>query len=277
MSSRRSPSLLIVALLSAALLGCSDDAASPCPPCGAGTVCNAATGRCDVVSPDAAVSDGLSVDSGSCSATTLNACGDSRRYCTPRGSCDDCPAGRWNCDGTGDCEATEDCASSGCDPFGSKTCGSSDQYCDTNSQCQPCAAGTQNCDLSGGSCECTSGCDGPKCKKECERATGCGDVTEFCEIGACKPCPAGKFNCNGADDCECEGGCDGTACKGAQSCDFSDTDVCGGDTSKWCSKNACTSCSTGFFNCNKTKGCECDKAGCNGTACAGKCFGSECP
>jgi hypothetical protein len=268
--------LTLTATLCACLgLACSDDAQSGCPPCGAGTFCNGATGRCEAIQRDGSVPSG---DSGaSCKTTIVNACGDSQRYCSPRGICDDCPTGSWNCDGTNNCEASQDCAANGCDLLGSKTCGSSGKYCDAQSQCQACATGTQNCDLAGGTCECTSGCDGASCKKECDGKSGCGDVTKFCEIGVCKPCPTGKFNCNSADGCECEGGCDGAKCKGSQSCDFSDADVCGGDTSQWCSSNACTACSTGFFNCNKTKGCECDKAGCSGSACAGKCFGSECP
>jgi hypothetical protein len=113
--------------------------------------------------------------------------------------------------------------------------------------------------------------------QRCDFAVGCGDPTLHCDVGKCVPCPAGTYNCNGSADCECQGGCDGTSCKGASSCDYYDQDACGGDSSRWCYQNVCIDCSAGWFNCNHTKGCECDSGGCAGTACAGKCSGGECP
>lgn len=215
----------------------------------------------------------------SCKPSVVNSCTDKLRYCEANTSiCKACPAGMFNCDGINDCESPTDCASGGCELFGAKTCGSQNRYCDVaSSTCKPCASGTSNCSLNGGDCECTTGCDGTSCKTECKAATGCTDTSKYCDFGTCKPCPAGKFNCNNKDDCECSGGCNGTICKGSTTCDYSDADVCGGDTTQWCWQGKCQACSTGWFNCNKTKGCECDSAGCNGAACAGTCSGGECP
>ncbi len=139
-----------------------------------------------------------------------------------------------------------------------------------------------SCGKAGAACvDCTATgtqCSGGTCvaKAECTFEGGCGDNTKYCDVGKCVACPTGRYNCDNKGQCECEGGCDGTACQGTTSCDYYDQHVCGGDTSKWCWQNECKSCSTGFFNCNMTKGCECDAAGCNGTSCAGKCSGGEC-
>jgi hypothetical protein len=211
-----------------------------------------------------------------CTPTLLNACGDAAMYCNVD-TCVPCPQGKYNCDGTQDCESDEPCAVPGqCEQFGENTCGSQSQYCDDNGQCQPCPEGTYNCSQSGGDCECTTGCDGTFCIDECTSQTGCNDPSMYCDFGTCTPCPEGTYNCNGRDECECSEGCDGSACKGATACDYSDQNVCGGDTSKWCYQNECVSCSDGFYNCNNTMGCECDAAGCDGTQCAGQCTGGEC-
>jgi hypothetical protein len=118
-------------------------------------------------------------------------------------------------------------------------------------------------------------CAGSKCAECSFDAPGCAD-TKYCDVGTCVACPAGRRNCDGKGQCECEGTCSGTSCTGTTSCDYYDKTVCGGDTTKWCWNNACIACSSGF-NCNKTKGCECDAKGCNGDACAGSCSGGECP
>lgn len=215
-----------------------------------------------------------------CKPSVVNDCQDKQRFCDrTAGSCKPCPAGKYNCDGVDECESSTDCSAGGCELFGAKTCGSQSTYCDAATKtCKPCASGTYNCSLNGGDCECTVGCDGTACKKECTAAAGCNDTSKFCDFGSCKACPTGTFNCNNKDDCECTGtGCDGTACKGTTTCDYSDANVCGGDTSKWCWQGACKACTTGWFNCNTTKGCECDSQGCNGAVCAGSCSGGECP
>jgi len=152
-------------------------------------------------------------------------------------------------------------------------CQDKQRYCDrVTAACKACPAGKYNCDGLN-DCESAIACD-----KVCTSASGCNDSSKFCDLGACKPCPSGSFNCNNKDDCECKGtGCDGTSCQGATTCDYSDLNVCGGDSTKWCWQGACQACTSGYFNCNKTKGCECDSAGCNGAACAGTCSGGECP
>ena len=142
----------------------------------------------------------------------------------------------------------------------------SDAKCGTGGvACDDCAARGQSCGPTG-------------CRAQCSFATGCADSTRYCDFGKCVACPAGRLNCDGPGECECQGtGCAGASCRGVTSCDYYDMPVCGGDTSKWCWQNACTGCSPGGFNCNKTKGCECDSAGCSGSSCAGKCLGGECP
>ena len=141
-----------------------------------------------------------------------------------------------------------------------------DAHCGTGGvACDDCAARGQSCGPTG-------------CRAQCSFETGCADSTKYCDFGKCVACPSGRLNCDGPGECECEGtGCAGTSCRGVTSCDYYDVSVCGGDTRKWCWQNACTDCSAGSFNCNKTKGCECDSAGCSGSSCAGKCLGGECP
>jgi hypothetical protein len=214
-----------------------------------------------------------------CKPSVVNDCGNKTMYCQSDNTCGACPGGKYNCDGIQDCESDTDCTPDGtCDIYGTKTCGSQSQYCDDATKtCKPCPTGTYNCSQSGGDCECTSGCDGQFCKKECTIDVGCGDSSKYCDMGQCMPCPAGQANCDGKGTCECTGTCDGTACTGTKACDYTDTNACGGDTSQWCYENQCKPCTSGFYNCNNTKGCECDSAGCNGTACAGKCMGGECP
>jgi hypothetical protein len=211
-----------------------------------------------------------------CDPSILNDCGNKVMYCKDH-TCTACPAGKYNCDGVEDCESDTDCIPDGkCETYGTKTCGSQSQYCD-NGTCKPCPAGTYNCSMSGGDCECTTGCDKTFCKAECTFESGCNDETKYCDLGTCIACPTDTYNCNGTGDCECTGGCNGTSCTGTTSCDYYDTNVCGGDQSKWCYQTKCIDCSSGFFNCNSTMGCECDSQGCNGTQCAGKCSGGECP
>lgn len=162
------------------------------------------------------------------------------------------------------------------------TCRTGDQATACGSGGVPCVAcGTgQSCAnhiCSGGSKD--SGGDkapGADQAPKCTFDVGCGDSSKWCDVGSCVACAAGKANCDGKGQCECDGTCNGTVCTGTTSCDYYDANVCSGDTGKWCWQNACTTCSSGFFNCNKTKGCECDSAGCNGVACAGKCSGGEC-
>ena len=62
----------------------------------------------------------------------------------------------------------------------------------------------------------------------------------------------------------------------AMGCNYDDLNACGNDPKLWCYEGSCVSCSTGFFNCNHTKGCECTNGGCNGTTCEGNCSGGEC-
>jgi len=312
--------LLCAALLLTLPAACSDDSSSPCPPCGSGYVCNAATGACipaaSVCDPPCgpnticaadntcscvgglldcngdigkaggdgcecdSVCDGTScrINPPQCKPNVVNDCGEATKFCDAASSaCTACPSGKFNCDGTGDCEADVACGAGGCAIYGADSCPTQDQYCDAADEtCKPCAAGTLNCNRGGGDCECTTTCDGNSCEKECTSTSGC-DTSSYCDLGACKPCPAGRTNCDGKGACECEGTCDGIACQGNRLCDYYDQDVCGGVDTKWCYKNACQDCSSGRFNCNGTMGCECDSAGCNGDQCAGNCSGGECP
>jgi hypothetical protein len=193
-------------------------------------------------------------------------------------TCKRCPTGTYNCDGVQECESDTPCGTETCELFGSNTCGSQSRYCDeTTKTCMDCPAGSYNCNQAGGDCECTTGCDGTSCSTDCTAEIGCGDTSLYCDFGTCTPCPTGKANCNQKGDCECIGICDGTTCRGEETCDYYDTNVCGGDKSLWCYEGECTSCTGGYFNCNGTEGCECDSAGCNGTSCAGQCLGGECP
>jgi hypothetical protein len=297
---RQLTTLLIATLLIAS--GCSDDsspagdgAAPTCSPacgpnatCQPDLTCSCAPGWLDCNGDKAqsggdgcecsTTCNGAVCDSAptSCTPQTLNACGSSAMYCN-EDTCERCPAGTYNCDGTQDCESAAICATGECELFGAETCGSQSQYCDATSKiCKPCAAGTYNCSMNGGDCECTTGCDGASCKKECTFETGCGDTSKYCDMGTCTPCAAGKANCDNKGECECTGTCSGGTCQGTAACDYYDLNACGGDTGKWCYQNQCISCTSGYFNCNNTEGCECDSAGCNGTACAGKCLGGEC-
>lgn len=149
-------------------------------------------------------------------------------------------------------------------------CGSDAMYC-AGDGCAVCPTGKANCD-GVGDCEGTS-----PCFRECTNTGGCGDTTKFCDFGKCKACAAGTYNCDLIGDCECTGTCGGTVCRGTTACDYLDQDACGGDTTQWCYQGECRPCSSGF-NCNNTKGCECDSAGCAANkTCAGKCSGGECP
>ncbi len=215
-----------------------------------------------------------------CEAHIYNSCGDKNLYCEGT-TCTRCEEGTYNCDGIDICEEAEPCAKDGCETFGSKTCGSQSQYCDEESgECLECADGTYNCSSNGGDCECTNGCDGSSCLDICQFDQGC-DTDHFCDIGDCIAClTPGTKNCDGKGWCECTGTCNGTQCIGDRSCDYYDESVCGGDNTKWCYESVCQLCAEDSpgtsFNCNGTKGCECDEQGCNGTACAGKCSGGEC-
>ncbi len=108
---------------------------------------------------------------------------------------------------------------------------------------------------------------GPCSSTDITRACGGGDHGQWCDFGTCKPCPAGKLNCNLTDSCECSTACEGNKCRGAAACDYSDPPpVCGGDQTRWCYLNQCESCTSGYWNCDGTAGCECAK-GCDGTKC----------
>ncbi len=219
-----------------------------------------------------------------CQPTIVKACGDATNYCDGT-TCVPCPAGKYNCDGLQDCEADIECGSEGCETMGDNTCASQNQFCDDQTgACTPCPAATFNCDRFGGDCECTTGCDGNSCTQQCTTTTGCADSGLFCDGGQCKPCATGRFNCDNIGGCECDSnGCDGTKCKGERTCDYLDTNNPCGDPELWCYENVCQKCSdlnndgvVDYFNCNGTKGCECDKDGCNGQLCAGSCTGGEC-
>ncbi len=157
--------------------------------------------------------------------------------------------------------------------------------CETGDKATACGTGGASCVACGTGQSCVShACSGGGTKDAradqpapaCTFEVGCGDTSKWCDTGKCVACAAGKANCDGKGQCECDGTCNGATCSGTKSCDYYDQNVCGGDNTKWCWQNACTGCSAGFFNCNGTKGCECDSAGCNGAACAGKCSGGEC-
>jgi hypothetical protein len=164
-------------------------------------------------------------------------------------------------------------------------CCSASGACETGDKPTACGTGGAPCIACGAGQSCVNhSCGGGKqdsgpggdLAPACSFEVGCGDSTKWCDAGKCVACATGKANCDLKGQCECDGTCNGTTCSGTKNCDYYDLNVCGGDTSKWCWQNACTSCTTGWFNCNQTKGCECDSAGCNGTACAGKCSGGEC-
>lgn len=213
-----------------------------------------------------------------CEPTIYNSCGDKNLYCKGT-TCAKCE-GMYNCDGIDTCEESEPCAKDGCEIFGNKACGSQSQYCDDESgKCLECEEGTYNCSANGGDCECKNGCDGSSCLDICQFDQGCDDG-HFCDIGDCIPCPTGTKNCEGKGWCECTGTCNGALCVGDRACDYYDEGVCGGDNTNWCYENVCKLCAEDSpgtsFNCNGTKGCECDEQGCDGTACKGKCTGGEC-
>jgi hypothetical protein len=95
------------------------------------------------------------------------------------------------------------------------------------------------------------------------------------------------LNCDKTGACECSGSppsCSGTTCTTTVGCDYYQNPQACKDASEWCYQAACKTCSSGFFNCNRTMGCECTKSGgcstasdcCNGTACRYQCSGGEC-
>ena len=176
---------------------------------------------------------------------------------------------------SGCCTATGSCAT-GDQPTACGASGAPCVACGAGQSCvnHACSGGGQKDARTDSRADSKSGSDLPA--GSCTFEVGCGDNTKWCDAGKCVACATGKFNCDGPGQCECDGGCNGTTCTGTKSCDYYDLNVCGGDNTKWCWQNACTSCTSGFFNCNGTKGCECDSAGCNGAACAGKCSGGEC-
>lgn len=193
----------------------------------------------------------------------------------------DCPTpGEMMCDGV--------CMDTTADP---ENCGGCGVQCGAstvcmNSMCMCSGANDCNSDIGapgGDGCECAGTCDGTMCMAggacDYDVAGSCTSDGEWCANGACSPCEAGKKNCDLRGTCECEGDCNGTMCT-SMACTYDEQGACNSDDSMWCSsiaQNTCVSCTTGFFNCNNTAGCECDSAGCNGQECAGQCFGGECP
>lgn len=88
----------------------------------------------------------------------------------------------------------------------------------------------------------------------------------FCDNNVCTKCAEYAWNCDHVGGCECIGACVGTQCTGHKKCSFNDSNVCGGDNTKWCENESCVACPTDKFNCDKTKDCECT-GGCKGSKC----------
>ncbi len=49
-------------------------------------------------------------------------------------------------------------------------------------------------------------------------------------------------------------------------CTYEDENVCDGNQDRWCGGGSCVACEEGMFNCDLTRGCECE-GGCDGMAC----------
>ena len=77
--------------------------------------------------------------------------------------------------------------------------------------------------------------------------------TQSCAYG-CAGCPPGE-----PDVCkDYLGQDDAQACSDGPICDYYDQDVCGGVSNLWCYNGECKKCTSGFSNCDGTKGCECE-------------------
>ena len=207
-----------------------------------------------------------------CDPQTAKSCEYFTLYCNA-GSCGPCPAGRFNCDGVGDCECQTGCSGASCstgpgncDPKQPNTCANAQAYCDINT-CRLCPQGIFNCD-GVGECECSGTCLGYQCdtSTSCQEwvFNSCGAEGLYCFGNRCMPCSPGLFNCDGTYGCECQNGCNGSACGGG-GCSASVAHSCG-NSGLYCQGGICTSCPGGSANCDGINNCECFGS-CQGALC----------
>lgn len=203
----------------------------------------------------------LAVCAVSIGVVALAGCSEDKKQCPA------CGAG-FACDpATGQCvpAVTSGCPAGGC---GANATCRQDNVC-------VCVAGFADCNgnLSGAGdgCECQGLCNGTICggAGTCNPGTpnACGQSGSYCNAGACAPCPAGKFNCDGMNDCEAA-----TAC-GSASCSPSTPNACG--KNQYCNGTMCATCPAGKYNCDGVNDCEsATPCGCD-PAKANDCGGSD--
>ena len=177
----------LTAMVAFALLlgGCSTSSSSgpkSCPPCGAGLVCDSASGRC------------VSQNAGNCGANASASTG----VCQCNSGFSDCNNDREVAGGDG-CECSGVCQGTSCSTCNDVTnrCPGTGSYCNSG-KCEVCPSGSYNCDGLG-SCEETTPCAG-SCSAT--SANACGGASSFCDQGSCRPCAVNTYNCDGISVCE---------------------------------------------------------------------------
>ncbi len=105
-----------------------------------------------------------------------------------------------------------------------------------------------------------------------------GQTSPTAADGGSNDCPAGQTACGSrcvatsTDPNNCglcarqslTGVCVGGTCQ--PECTYDDLNACGGDKQKWCANGYCQPCANGRFNCDNTRGCECE-TGCDNDRC----------
>ncbi len=170
------------------VIGCGDDEVDQkaCLTCGAGLVCDPATGTC--------VTAGGKCTSSKCGAHA--SCG-SGNTCA-------CDQGWYDCNkdlqtqGGNGCESSKSCSSSGCSPTTKNACSDANHYCKAGT-CTACPGGTYNCDGIN-DCESSKSCSSSGCSPTTKNA--CTDMNHYCKAGTCTKCATGKYNCDGIKECE---------------------------------------------------------------------------
>ena len=244
--------------------GDEDDDQKACPTCGAGLVCDPATGTCvsaggqctpskcgahascgsgntcacdqgwydcnkDLQTQGGDGCESSKTCSSGCSPTTKNACGDMNQFCKA-GACTKCPSGKYNCDGVGDCESSTACGiSTKCD----KTCMDATEYhCVKNpakkNRCEAC--------LMDAHCKNNPRSDGPFC--DTSDLAGTGFTFCICKSNAdCASSTVGKVckAASGASNPKLKG----CTCSTDKDCPATHS-ICEGSMFKRCQKH-CTS------------------------------------
>ncbi|MCA9661347.1 MAG: hypothetical protein KC486_23610 [Myxococcales bacterium] len=205
--------------------------------CNGGETCGSCAADCGVCPPTCG--DGQCTggeNCGNCEAdcgACPESCGDAQ--CNNGETCGTCPA---------DCGV--------CPPM----CG--DGQCNGNETCGTCE---QDCGACPDPCVNANSGDGWYCGKNIGGintvlytcAGGKTTNTQSCAYG-CAGCPPGE-----PDVCkDYLGQDDAQACSDGPICDYYDQDVCGGVSNLWCYNGECKKCTSGFSNCDGTKGCECE-------------------